>query len=533
MGSNSTATSGRLILAQCIFSSATLNNSLTTGNVPSQDQVAQLIAVNGAPEDNRFRSYWQETVTDSTTRWRSTYAVRVRPNVAGEPIRYAFTLPAVAGTAQTIKGALRFDSTYGTATPPRIDLSGQGVTQTFTAPATADAWHEFTLTFTPTSTGDITATVTVQSTSTAGFAWLDGLWHFPMTQSVRHFGFQWLLQAAQLTDTRITLTEAAALALPVAVNHGTSTITVTGAVTARQVFEACIADLVQSANQGQALHITSATGNSFTTSYTVALTGPGAITGAYVDATGTKVLITAPALISGSRVQIYSVTDAVEVFNGVLPGAGLTLPVTWTTDKVIRLRAEHFTKLPLQTLGVLGSTGLQFLDLQAEDTVYAANAIDGGTVTEFVPDGPNIQVDINDPDGVTSVQRLYAWAQHYQTTSAGIASVFFGAISAIDSATYLIDQALANITLDNVTGTPVRVIGGYLARLDGSTIIAAASGSIQMDPGKAYVAPVGGIAEALLEAIAATTVPVDVKKVNGVTIFGNGVPGSDTFRVTP
>ena len=414
--------------------------------------------------------------------------MRIQPLVAGVAIIYPFVIPAVAGVAQVIKGSLRFDATYGTATPPVIALTGQGVTQSHTCAATANAWSDFSFSFTPTTTGDITATVTVQSTATTGFAWLDGIYHYPMTQAVRHFGYVWQAQAAQVVDARITLTEAAALAQPVAVNHGTSTISVTGAVTARQVFEACLADLCQTANISQAVHITSSTGADFATTYTVALSGAGAITGVYTDAAGVHVQITAPGLVAGSRVQLYNVTDGAETFNGVLAAPGLVFEAVYTANKTIRLRAEHSSKLPLQTIGVLSSSGLTFLDIQAEDTVYAGNGIDGAAVTEFVPDGTNLQVDINDPDGVTSVQRLYAWMQYYQTTSAGIASVFFGAMSAIDSASYFIDQSAVNLTLDNVGITPVRVIGGYLSRKDGSTIIAPTSGSIQMDPGRAYVA---------------------------------------------
>lgn len=216
------------------------------------------------------------------------------------------------------------------------------------------------------------------------------------------------------------------------------------------------------------------------------------------------VTISAPALVAGSRVQLYDVTNAAEIYNGVLAADGLAYSTTWSTDRTIRLRAEHTDKLPLQTLGILTSSGLSVLDVQADDTVYTANAIDGSTCTEFAADGANVQVDISDPDGVTSVQRLYAWAQWYQTTATGIASDFFGAITALDAATYLIDQALADIHLDNVQATPVRVVGGYLARRDGSTVIATTSGSIQMDPGKAYVASSDGMArESTVQAVLA------------------------------
>lgn len=471
----------------CTFGGSTLTGNMTTGNVPSQIQRSSLVRVDGIESDNRDYSYWRLCSTDTSTRRRSTYAVKIQPKVANTAITYTFTLPAVAGVAQTIKGSLRFDSTYGSATPPSISLSGQGVTQSFTAPATADAWRDFTLSFTPTSTGDITATVTVQSASTSGYAWLDGVYHYPMTQSVRHYGYQWLPQAAQVVDTRLTLTEAAALALPIVVDHGAHTITVTGSATAREVFEACVADLCQTANQGKAVHISSATGETFSTTYTVI----GTVVGPYTDASGLHVSIVAASLVSGSRVQLYNVTDSTELYNGVLSSTGLNYATTWTADKTIRLRADHPDYLPLEATGILTASGLTFLATQAEDTVYVGNGIDGSTVTEFTADGLAIHVDVDDPDGYTLVQRLYAWLQHYQTTAEGIASEFFGAMVASDSANYVIDQDKADIHMDNVASSPLMIVGGYLTRKDGSTVIAATSGSIQMDPGRAYVAPGG------------------------------------------
>lgn len=484
--------SGGVTFANCDFSAGAFSINNLSGSQPDQFQVSVLSNINGNASDNRVLGYFQTTQSDTSVRRRSTYSVRISPTIANTETVYSFTIPATEGVAQSIIGALRFNASHGTNFPTRITLSGQGVSQSFTAPATADQWHVFQFGFTPTGTGDITATVFVRSMSTAGSAWLDGIYHFPMTQSVRHFGRQWLPQASQPIDARISLSEAAALALPVAVNHGAQTITVSGPVTARQVFEACMADLCQTANQGVPVHISSATGDTFATTYAVVFTGSGAIDGAYTDAGGVQIRIAAPGLVSGSRVQVFNITDGVELFNGVLAGAGLSLPATWTADKVIRLRAEHSTKLPLETIGILSSSGLTLLDVQADDTVYADNGIDGATVTEFSPDIPNIQIDLNDPDGVTSVRRLYAWFQHYQTTAAGIASPLFGAMTAIDSANYVVDQSKANILLDNVSATPVRIVDGYLTRRDGSTIIASTSGSIQMDPGKAYVAAGGG-----------------------------------------
>lgn len=205
----------------------------------------------------------------------------------------------------------------------------------------------------------------------------------------------------------------------------------------------------------------------------------------------TDVAIVAPALIAGSRVQIYNITDGVEMYNTEIPSVGFSATLPFAGTKVLRLRADHATKLPLETAGVLSASGLTFLDVQDEDTVYIANAIDGSTITEFIPDGGNIQVDINDLDGVTDIQRVYAWLQWFMTTAEGIRSPFFGAISAVDKFNYVIDQTKANIRLDNVSAIPLRLIGGYLYRKDGGTVIAANSNSIHIDPGKAYIAESG------------------------------------------
>lgn len=207
--------------------------------------------------------------------------------------------------------------------------------------------------------------------------------------------------------------------------------------------------------------------------------------GSFYVATATAA-ISAPALISGSRVQLYNLTDDVEVLNAELVSAGMTYTAPFTSNKIVRLRADHASKLPLETAGVLTASGLTFLDVQAEDDVYLANSVDGSTVTEFAPDGPNLQVDINDPDGTTKVQRLYAWMQWYMTTEEGIASPFFGSIYAVDEFNYIVDQSKVNLKLDNISPIPLLLIGARIARKDGSALIAASSGSIQIEPGFSY-----------------------------------------------
>jgi len=433
---------------------------------------------------------------DNDVYWRGASSVRMDCWYSGITHTYSFTFPLAAGQTATLVGAMRYNATYGTSFAPRVtaSVSGQADVQVVAPAGSPDAWHPYSLTVSNTKAYRVDVTVTYSAASaantTGAYCWFDGVPDSPWVETVRHFGYVFDNNVYRTADPRITMTEAAALALPVVVDHTAQTITVTGAVTTAEVFQACIADLCQTANLGRAVHITSSDGSDFTTSYSVV--GRSNVTGAFTDATGRAVTITAPALIAGSRVQIYDLTSATEIYNGVLAGTGLTLATTYVSSHIIRLRAEHSTKLPLETVGVLTSSGLSFLDVQDEDTVYLQAGIDGSTVTEFATDGTNIEVDINDPDGITTVQRLYAWMQHYQTTEEGIRSVFFGALSAIDDVNFVIDQALVDMKLDNVSGIPLRVIGGHLTRKDGSTVIATNSGSIQMDPGKAYAISVSG-----------------------------------------
>lgn len=318
-----------------------------------------------------------------------------------------------------------------------------------------------------------------------------------MTQSVRHFGYLWQAQAAQVADPSITVSEATALAYPVSVNHGTSTITVSAPATSRQVYEACMADLCQTANQGTTKHISTADlGATFTTTYTVAFTGTGAITGSYTDASGLHVAASASLPVSGCRVQLYDVTNAVELDNSVVSGTSYVFPLTYTGARTLRLRVAYVSgttaQVPQEVFGALTSGGAAFTVLDAPDTVYGQNAIDGAVCDsssggEFTADFPNVQIDVSDPDGVTTVQRLYAWACWNNTQTSGIRQMF-AAVTAQDELNYTINQDVINLKFDNISASPVVISGGYIKRKDSSTVIAATSGSIQMDPSRAYLA---------------------------------------------
>lgn len=469
-------------------------------------------------------------VRDNATTRRGQSSLAMYPWYAGVALTHSHKVRIASLGTTRIKGALRFNAEYGTATPPKVTVSGMGITPvTYTAPAAADEWHEFDLSVTSAKTypGEVTVTYTAQSASNTESAtcWVDGVAMTDMVPWARHYGHAYTPSVAALTpDSVVQLSESEAAALT-GISFTDGTLTVSEPRSIREIYDWM--QWYECSNQLEPI-LASTDGTTFAIgahlTITGSLTGSGTITLAagkvYSNSGSTSLIIqsdagrivpvVAPALIAGSRVQLYNHSTAQELYNDVLAIDGLSVVGIYTSPQIVRLRAEHFAKLPLETVGVLSSSGLTFLDVQQEDNTYLDNGIDGDLVTEFAADGVSLQVDVSDPDGVTSVQRLYAWMQHYQTTAEGIASSFFGAMVAQDGANYIIDQALANIQLDNVSGLPVRVVGGYLSRKDGSTIIADTSGSIQMDPGKAYVT--GGVTPAAVAAAVRTELALDLSR---------------------
>jgi len=433
---------------------------------------------------------------DNSVYRSGTSSIRIQPDILSLNVcSNTISIVAPNNTQRIVVGYLRKNSSYGASTLPSVTLSGLGITpQTFTMTNSVDTWEKFTLTATQTSgaDGNLTLTYSAQSANSGAIAYFDGVTYLPFVTTTRNFGYLFDNNPYATPDPTITVSEATALAYPVTVDSAAQTITVTASATNAEVYQACIAFLCQTENLNTPVFITSEDGSNFTTTYTVVNISN--VSGTFTHALGTVTYITAPYLLSGTRVQLYNVTDSMELLNTTLAGAGVSYQITYTEAKTIRLRAALVDTLPITAFGVLSSAGVTYIDVQTADTVYIANAINGSTVTEFTPDGPNLQVDINDADNTTQVQRLYAWFQYYATTSSGVASIFFNAITASDTANYVIDQAQADVRLDNTKTTPLIVTGGYLIRKDYSTVIAATSNSIQMDPGRAYLADTASLA---------------------------------------
>ena len=199
----------------------------------------------------------------------------------------------------------------------------------------------------------------------------------------------------------------------------------------------------------------------------------------------------------GSRIRVYNVTTATEVANEVVPGTTWSYPYDEGTDftdgDVLNIRlalcSGSTAAVGYEATAVAGLTGWSLFANQIDDTVYNTNGINGTTVTEFAFDYPNVQVDINDPDGTTTITRLYAWWVNEQTTIDGIRTLIGGLI-AEDTANYKIINSIVDLKLDNAASTGVIFTGDLrLYRADGLAPVVSSTtggGSITLYAGKVY-----------------------------------------------
>lgn len=322
---------------------------------------------------------------------------------------------------------------------------------------------------------------------------------------------------APVSQTQYTVISdaVASLITGVSVNGATNTVTITGNNTMQDIHQYLQWWGAQIANMDYEIPSVTTDNINYSSTYNWVLSG-GNITGTgtinlgpqtftrmgsetstlpIIYSSGASVFgnVTVSGLVANSRVRLNNSTDNIELYNAVVAGTSVTIPATWTADKTLDLRVTNVSGvtayLPYQAAGTLTSSMASFTVSQSLDTVYNSNAIDGSTVTEFITDYPNIQIDIDDPDGVTSVQRLYAWLQYSTHTSQGIV-YYFNGILAQDATNYKIQVSVVDLLLDNTnpSSIPVKITGAYIFRDDGTTVIYSGSKSIQLDPSKAYIA---------------------------------------------
>jgi hypothetical protein len=459
---------------------------------------------------------------DNSTTYRGVSSLAMYSWYSANPLVHTDTVTVQAGQTVRVLGYCRYNTTYGTTYPTTLALSMPNVTTvTYTCPTSgANTWYPIDLSITNSNTYPVTMTLTYTAQSGANTetatAWFDGITVTDFVTATRHYGFQFTNTVIQTEDSFITQTNEATVGAytGISINTGTSTITLTSDHSIQEIYDYCKWYLCQTANLGVADFFTTTDGIAFTSTYNLTLNG-GDITGTGTLNLGSNTLtrttetstvpitynsgaavfgnVTVSGFVANSRIRLNNDTDNVELYNVVVAGTSVAIPATWTADKALDLRVTYVNgataKLPYQSAGTLTSTLASFTVSQVDDDVYIANAISGSTITEFATDYPNLQVDIDDGDGVTTVQRLYAWYQYATHSSQGIVYYFNGLI-AQDATNYKIVTSVINLELDNVSASslPIKFTGAYLFKDDGTTIIYSGSKSIQIDPSKAYIA---------------------------------------------
>jgi hypothetical protein len=357
--------------------------------------------------------------------------------------------------------------------------------------------------------------------------------YYPFTLKVRKYGYVYLSEAADFTE-RTVLTKFLSVDASITQTDGATVAAYTTLENTAKFYDRCRYFESLDANIGVNLPITRSgtlidaggynvtidataaqafalAGSTITikaSTYTGDMTTTGLITlangatfvGTRTDANGTVAppkTVSITGITAGSRLRIYNNTTASEVVNQIVAGTSYSATYNegtgYTTGDTLTITATWQSgataKLPFSTQVVVGSSGWSALITQQDDAVYNGIAVDGATVTEFAPDYPNVQVDISDDNGQTSIDRLYAWFVYTTTTESGIRN-WFGGIVAEDAANFRVVTSVVNLKLDNVSATGVEFTGGHrLYRDDGATPLVSSTtggGSITLFAGKVY-----------------------------------------------
>lgn len=177
-------------------------------------------------------------VRDNSQLIRSRSSIKFSPLSANTAHGETYSVAAVSGVATTFRFGLRYDTNYTTGTPPSVTVSGLGCTPgTFTAGGAVNTDYEGTVTVTPASTGNLTVTVTGQSTATNGNYYFSGMTFSPWVDWTQHYGYLYTPTSPTLTvDSVVQLSEAAAAALA-SISYAAGTLTITGTRSIREIYD--------------------------------------------------------------------------------------------------------------------------------------------------------------------------------------------------------------------------------------------------------------------------------------------------------
>lgn len=201
-----------------------------------------------------------------------------------------------------------------------------------------------------------------------------------------------------------------------------------------------------------------------------------------------------------SRVQIYNTSSNTEILNELVGPAGVDYTMISGADyspgDIGRVRVTYqssavaFEPVEIEFTFSEATTINALPTKQSAAASYNAFGVDGSTAPEFAWDSGSVEVDINDIDNETSVQRFAAWWHYFITTPVGIQEAF-GAVAWESLNSVRIVSAIVDLHIDNLKNTPLRLTGGRMYRDDGQSIIAATSNSIHVDYAPVYTLETG------------------------------------------
>ena len=170
--------------------------------------------------------------------------------------------------------------------------------------------------------------------------------------------------------------------------------------------------------------------------------------------------IVAADMADGTRVQLYNVTQGVEIENTVVSGGAgysyigtLGVGLEFENGDQVRLRATRLGYGEYEAQAQASANGIGFLGAPSVDPVYTAYGIDGSTVTTFAADYVDDEVDIVVAENFSG-EDFWAWWNWNRTTEQGIRE-FFGAVRAIDEGNIEINSDVLGVRFDNLTGAHV------------------------------------------------------------------------------
>jgi hypothetical protein len=162
-------------------------------------------------------------------------------------------------------------------------------------------------------------------------------------------------------------------------------------------------------------------------------------------------------IFPGSRLFILNKTTDTVLFNGIVSGSSYIQSyyngTGYTAGDFIEVRIMYVNgvsaKAEFTSNTTAATTGWTVVANQSDCPVYSSYAIDGSTVTEYIADFPNIQIDMNDDDNVWSAKRFYSWYKYTLFTSEGIEK-WWGAVTAMDVGNLRINTDVIDLYFDNI-----------------------------------------------------------------------------------